>query len=363
MQDKAVNHRVKLMLHAFKSEQQIGEKEEEDSSLNQKSFSSSRNESSSSSSSVEENYWEDLQTYSNKLKEIMMRKIPKREKGFSCMNFGFHSQLSVSRNELERYHAKQIGISYHQGVILVNVYSWNRSLPDAIQVFDLYSREFKQSIVFEKVKNKSLLFRIEENYDGMHNDALLLADAHTISKYALKTFLNCKNEGELTSSFIWRNEKSCSCIIDWITILPSEKQVYICASHIVVLNLESGECIRTFELGEHAQFLRRIEFMDSETMIVFHRGASIFQKDQEQTWKKIQDLKQTSSFKMDMVFYDSLSKLILTSTEISQDLSIYNQDGQLLKSIITQDITQKIKLPRGSNFLRVMHNKRFNQTT
>ncbi|KAF0984354.1 hypothetical protein FDP41_007531 [Naegleria fowleri] len=147
----------------------------------------------------------DLDLYFNKLKENFMMKNRKIKKGFST-NFEINPSkpLCVSEPHEEFYCAKQVEISYHHGYILVCVYDYYYYQHDLIQVFDLYTRKFKQRILFEAETDGFIHFRIEENFDGKQNDAIVIVDSYptNISKYSLKTLLKCKNTHDLRNNSI-----------------------------------------------------------------------------------------------------------------------------------------------------------------
>ena len=78
-------------------------------------------------------------------------------------------------------------------------------------------------------------------------------------------------------------------------------------------------------------------------MILLNPRPSIYKKKEQQTWQKMIDLRTSSN----MVYFDPVSRLILTTSRSSQEISVFDEHGQLLKSISARNITTNNRNPCG----------------
>ena len=125
-----------------------------------------------------------------------------------------------------------------------------------------------------------------------------------------------------------------------MAILPSRNQCFVCAEHLVVLNLGNGELIQTIEIN-NAPIPDRIEFIDSDCMILLQNGRPSIYKKKEQTWQKMTDLQthKNTNAEMSMMYFDSVSRIVLTTSHLNLEISVFDEHGQLLKSIEVKSIT------------------------
>ncbi|KAG2381525.1 hypothetical protein C9374_006514 [Naegleria lovaniensis] len=271
-----------------------------------------------------------------KLKETMNITKNKKKKGF-LMNFHFVQEIVPKPKST--YIPELIYISYNHSCILLKVYDMNRlyneaSMKDVIQVFDLYTREFKTTIDFSISENDSIEFALQENYDGHNNDAIIM---HSTSKHVYKCdlrtmLLQSGNEFKFMENYVWKSE-SCFLSPRRITILNSTNQCYICDSNysLVVLNLHFGTFIQRIDLGSQLSSFSHIDFVDSSTMVLCDdHGVSIYNR-KDDSWVKMKTI--NNGHRYHSILCDSISHHIIISNQLAAGyIQIFTSSGELVKT-------------------------------
>ncbi|KAG2378664.1 hypothetical protein C9374_008303 [Naegleria lovaniensis] len=279
----------------------------------------------------------------SKLKEQMLVNCKKRNRSFEMRfdltySIGEYGVYGKSQNQLHLPH--DVKISYNHHCILVADYNNRR-----IQVFDLYSRQFKATI--PTPSKYPMYLCVEENHDGNQNDALIFGSNgdNSVYKFELrpllcKAYLGQVERDELKKEYIWKTDfDTPQAIAVKYGSQYCRNEIFVCnGTNITILSSIFGYAIDSIQLSNRVYgvgFTNKNDLIVSEALLS-HRIV-IMRKDQDGKWQTMTTIgdrvgEELGAFNCPYsLIFDRVSHKIIVCDSQNHRIQIFTQDGELVK--------------------------------